>query len=72
MHYQMHFDPNRIEHLKQHHEDLPQEMEALRLEERLRENREGYASRFTALIRRLRCYIAGQSLQGSRLPCRDS
>jgi hypothetical protein len=72
MNYQMHFDPYRIEHLKQHHEDLLQEMEALRLEERLRENREGYASRFTALIRRLRCYIAGQSLQGSPLPCTDS
>ena len=72
MNYQTHFNPYRIEHLKQHHEDLLQEMEALRLEERLRENREAYPSRFTALIRRLRCYIAGQSLQGSPLPCRDS
>jgi len=71
MNYQMHFDPYRVEHLR-HHEDLLQEMEALRLEERLRENREGYPSRFTALIRRLRCYMGGQSLQGSPLPCRDS
>ena len=71
MNYQMHFDPYRIEHLRQHNEYLLQEMEALRLEERLRENHEGYASRFTTLIRRLRSYL-GQSLQCSPLPCRDS
>ena len=51
MNYQMNFDPYRIEHLRQHNEYLLQKMEVLRLEERLRENHEGYASRFTALIR---------------------
>jgi hypothetical protein len=70
MNYQMHFDPYQIEHLNQRHEELLQQMEVLRLEERLRENRGGYAARFTALILRLRCYM-GQSLQGSPSPCTD-
>jgi hypothetical protein len=39
MNYQMHFDPYLMEHLKQRDDELLQEMEALRLEERLRENR---------------------------------
>jgi hypothetical protein len=70
MNYQMHFDPYQTEHLNQRHKELLQQMEVLRLEERLRENRGGYAARFTALIRRLRCYM-GQSLQGSPSPCTD-
>lgn len=39
MNYQMHFDPYLIEHLNQRHEELLQQMEVLRLEERLREKR---------------------------------
>jgi hypothetical protein len=70
MNYQMHFDPYHTEHLNQRHEELMQHMEVLRLEERLRENRGGYAARFTDLIRRFRCYM-GQSLQGSPSPCTD-
>jgi hypothetical protein len=70
MNYQMHFDPYQTEHLTQRHKELLQHMEVLRLEERLRENRGGYAARFTALIRRLRCSM-GQSLQGSPSPCTD-
>jgi hypothetical protein len=70
MNYQMHFDPYRIEHLNQRHKELLQQMEVLRLEERLRENRGGYAARFTDLIRRLRCSM-GQSLQDSPSPCTD-
>jgi hypothetical protein len=58
MNYQMHFDPYQIEHLKQRHEELLQEMQALRLEERMREKRTGYAWRFAALIPRLRSYLA--------------
>ena len=73
MNYQMHFDPYQTEHLNQRHEELMQHMEVLRLEERLRENRGGYAARFTALIRRLRCYIVGvqSSLAGSPASCGD-
>jgi hypothetical protein len=71
MNYQMHFDPYRIEHLRQHNEYLLQEMEALRLEERLREKRTGNAWRFTILILRLRSYL-GHSLQASPPPSRDS
>jgi hypothetical protein len=68
MNYQMHFDPYLIEHLYHRHEELLQEMEVLRLKKRLRQNRRGQASRFTALLRRThRC--VGQSLQGSPSPC---
>jgi hypothetical protein len=70
MNYQMHFDPYLIEHLNQRHEELLQQMEVLRLEERLREKREGYALRFTALIWSLSCYM-GQGLQGSPSPWRE-
>jgi hypothetical protein len=42
MNYQMHFDPYQTEHLNQRHKELLQQMEVLRLEERLRENRGGY------------------------------
>jgi hypothetical protein len=70
MNYQMmHFDPYRIDCLNQHHEELIQGVEALRLEKRLRENRRGQASRLTAFLRRTRCGI-GQSLQGSLSPSR--
>ncbi len=64
MNYQMHFDPYLIEHLNHRHEELLQEMETLRLEKRLQENRRGQASRLTALIRRAR-WCTGQSLQGN-------
>lgn len=52
MNYQMHFDPYLIEHLNQRHEELVQEMEGLRLQERLREDRASSGSRLVALARR--------------------
>ena len=68
MNYQMYLDPYLIEYLNHRHEELLQEMEVLRLKKRLRQNRRGQASRFTALLRRThRC--VGQSLQGSPSPC---
>jgi hypothetical protein len=67
MNYQMHVEPDQWS--KQRHEELLQEMEALSLEKRLRENRRGQASRLTALLRRAR-YRMGQSLHLSPSPCR--
>jgi hypothetical protein len=69
MNYQMHVEPYLIERVNHHHEELLQEMEALSLEKRLRENRRGQASGLTALVRSTR-YRIGQSLQGSPSPCR--
>jgi len=45
MNYQMHFDPYLSEHLNHRHHELLQEMEVLRLEKRLRQNRKGQALR---------------------------
>jgi hypothetical protein len=67
MNYQMHFDPYLSEHLNHRHHELLQEMEVLRLEKRLRQNRKGQASQFTALVWRARCFI-GRSLQTSPSP----
>jgi hypothetical protein len=67
MNSQMHVEPDQWS--KQRHEELLQEMEALSLEKRLRENRRWQASRLTALVRRTR-YRIGQTLQGSPSPCR--
>ena len=52
MNYQMHFDPYLIEHLNQRSEELLEEMEGLRLQERLREDRQSSGSRLVALARR--------------------
>ena len=68
--FQMHFEPYLVEHVNQRHEELLQELEALRLKKRLRENRRGQASRLIALFRRA-LYYMGQSLQGSPSPCRS-
>ena len=68
MNYQMYLDPYLIEYLNHRHEELLQEMEALRLERRLRENGRGQVSRLTTFLRRTRCRT-GQSLQGSPSPC---
>ena len=68
MNYQMHFDPYLSEHLNHRHHELLQEMEGLRLEKQLRQNRRGQASRLTALVWRARCFI-GQSLQTTPSPC---
>ena len=53
MNYQMHFDPYLIEHLNQRHEELLQQMEALRLEKRLRKHHEGSGLRLVAYFLRL-------------------
>jgi hypothetical protein len=58
MDYQMHFDPYMREHLKQRDEDLLREVEALRLEERLRKNRKVLrGSRLAALVKRGRLLV---------------
>ena len=66
MKYQMHFDLHYWSGRRR--EEALREARRSLLEERLRENRRGRASRFTALLRRARC-CAGQSLQGSPAPC---
>jgi len=58
MNYQMHFGPYMREHLKQRDEDLLREVEALRLEERLRKNRKVLrGSRLAALVKRGRLLV---------------
>ena len=58
MDYQMHFGPYMREHLKQRDEDLLREVEALRLEERLRKNRKVLrGSRLAALVKRGRLLV---------------
>jgi hypothetical protein len=58
MNYQMHFDPYLIEHLKERHEELLQEKEALRFQEQLRKNRKARgSSRLAALVKRGRLLV---------------
>jgi hypothetical protein len=52
MNYQMHFDPYLSKHLNQRGEELVQEMEHLRLKERLRADRRSSALQLVALTRR--------------------
>jgi len=65
MNYQMHFDPYLI--IKERNDRTRAEVSTVRLKKRLRENRGGRASRFTALVRRAR-HCVGQSLQGNPSP----
>jgi predicted dithiol-disulfide oxidoreductase (DUF899 family) len=59
MNYQMHFDPYMREHLNQRDEELLREVEALRLEERLRKNRKVLpGSRLAALVKRGRLLVS--------------
>jgi hypothetical protein len=59
MNYQMHLDPYMREHLNQRDEELLREVEALRLEERLRKNRKVLpGSRLAALVKRGRLLVS--------------
>ncbi len=62
MNYQMHLDLHHWS--EQLRDETLGEVRVVRLKKRLRENRSGQASRFTALLRRTRRCV-GQGLQGS-------
>lgn len=57
----MDFDPHVI---REHREQMRSEIESLRLEERLRKERDPRGSRLGVLVRRGRLLIGGASLAG--------
>jgi hypothetical protein len=68
MSHYMDFDPHYI---RERNEQMLRKANTVRLERRLHENRGGYASRFTALLRRRATLLHRlQGLQGSPSPCR--